>query len=173
MRQSTPDISPVVFAGRKIKKAALEDGWKGYSYKMDYIADDLEKHIVWYDKKANIAQRRYKAMKFIELFFTCCIPLLNFLLTDNWWARFSSITIGVILAILIGAHKILNYQELWYSYRQTCEALKHEKILALNHAGSYRGIDNVVPELVDRCEKIMQKENASWAETKSQEASND
>jgi hypothetical protein len=70
--------------------------------------------------------------------------------------------LGVLITILEGILHLNQYQQLWDTYRSTCEALKHEKFTYLGHAGPYAGAADPRALLAERIESLVSQEHAQW-----------
>ena len=70
--------------------------------------------------------------------------------------------LGVLITILEGILHLNQYQQIWSSYRSTCEALKHEKFTYLGMAGPYAGAPNPRVVLAERVESLVSQEHAQW-----------
>lgn len=70
--------------------------------------------------------------------------------------------LGVLITILEGFLHLNQYQQLWGTYRGTCEALKHEKYVYLAKAGPYAGAADPHALLAERVESLVSQEHAQW-----------
>jgi len=123
----------------------------------------LDDQIVWYGRKSQGAQRRYKWMKGMTIASAALIPVLT-------TAKLPHVTdvaagLGVLIAILEGIQQMNHYQANWASYRATSEALEREKFLYLGKANPYLGAANPQGMLAERVEALVSQENALWAST--------
>jgi hypothetical protein len=123
----------------------------------------LDDQIVWYGRKSQGAQRRYKWMKGLTIVSAALIPVLT-------TARLAHATevaagLGVLIAIFEGVQQMNHYQANWASYRATSEALAREKFLYLGKANPYLNAANPQAMLAERVEALVTQENALWAST--------
>ncbi|HWX20688.1 MAG TPA: DUF4231 domain-containing protein [Candidatus Binatia bacterium] len=56
----------------------------------------------------------------------------------------------------------------WFTYRSTCEDLKHEKYLWLAKAGPYASVERPDALLAERIESLVSREHAKWVSTSEQ-----
>jgi hypothetical protein len=70
--------------------------------------------------------------------------------------------LGVLITILEGFLHLNQYQQLWGTYRGTCEALKHEKYVYLARAGPYAAAADAHALLAERVESLVSQEHAQW-----------
>lgn len=125
----------------------------------DVTLERLEDQIRWYDRKSADNQRRYKALKALQLLAAAAIPVVA---TIDLHAAVAA-ALGALVVVVEGFVQLNQYQQNYISYRSTCEALKHEKYLFLAHAGPYAGAsDGGVPLLADRIEGLISQEHAKW-----------
>lgn len=73
--------------------------------------------------------------------------------------------LGMCILIMEGIQQLNQYQQIWLTYRSTCEALKHEKYTYLANAGLYAGADRPLALLADRIEGLISQEHARWVST--------
>jgi hypothetical protein len=71
--------------------------------------------------------------------------------------------LGVLITVLEGILHLNQYQQLWNTYRSTCEALKHEKYTYLGNAGPYAGVADPRAMLAERVESLVSQEHAQWS----------
>ena len=127
----------------------------------DPIIDRLEGQIDWYNRKSRTAQRIYKRTKIVEILAAAIIPLLAGL--DFPHAKLVIAGLGVLITILEGILHLNQYQQLWSTYRSTCEALKHEKYVYLGKAGPYACAADPHALLAERVEALVSQEHAQWS----------
>lgn len=121
----------------------------------------LEDQIQWYDRKSRSAQHIFKRTKVVEIFCAALIPLLA-----GHTFPYSNLVIGilgVLITILEGLLHLNQYQQLWTTYRSTCEALKHEKFVYLAKAGPYASAPDPRALLAERIESLVSQEHAQWS----------
>jgi uncharacterized protein DUF4231 len=126
----------------------------------DPIVERLEDQLGWYDKKSRGARNAFKRIKVVEIVSAALIPFL----TGQPWPRVTYVIggLGVLITVLEGLLHLNQYQENWSSYRNTAEALKHEKYLYLAKAGPYANAADLRGLLAERIEAIMSQENSQW-----------
>ncbi|MGA8111865.1 MAG: DUF4231 domain-containing protein [Acidobacteriaceae bacterium] len=127
----------------------------------DPVFARLEDQIGWYDRKSRSAQQLFKRIKVVEILSAALIPFL----AGVSFAHDKLVTagLGVLITILEGILHLNQYQQLWNTYRSTCEALKHEKYTFLGHAGPYAGAADPRAMLAERVESLVSQEHAQWS----------
>ncbi len=126
----------------------------------------LEDQIRWYDRKSAENQRRFKAVKALQLLAAAAVPVVA---TLDLHAAVPA-GLGGAIVVLEGFLQLNQYQQNWTSYRSTCEALKHEKFLFLAHAGPYAGARDGRAVLADRIEGLISQEHAKWVSAREESA---
>jgi hypothetical protein len=118
----------------------------------------LEDQIGWYDRRSRENQRRYKALKLVELMVAAALPVVAALESPVWLTG----GLAAVIVVLEGTQHLFQFQEHWITYRSTAEALKHERYLYLATAGPYVGADRH-RQLAERLESFVSQEHAKWA----------
>jgi hypothetical protein len=139
----------------------------------DPIYARLEDQIGWYDRKASSAQHTFKRIKIVEILAAALIPFLAALNTYHKLAGAVTLVtggLGVVITILEGILHLNQYQQLWTSYRSTCEGLKHEKFTYLGHAEPYASAADPRALLTERVETLLSQENVGWTSSQQQAA---
>jgi Protein of unknown function (DUF4231) len=126
----------------------------------------LEDQITWYDNKSRAAQRVFKRAKLVEILAAAMIPFLA--AVSFPYDKLVTAGLGIVITILEGVLHLNQYQQIWSSYRSTCEALKHEKFTYLASAGPYRGTPNPLVTLAERIESLVSQEHAQWSSMQQQ-----
>jgi len=127
----------------------------------DPVMGRLEDQIQWYDRKSRSAQRIFKRIKVVEILAAAMIPFLAGVSFAH--DKLVTAALGVLITILEGILHLNQYQQLWSTYRSTCEALKHEKYAYLGKAGPYAGAADPRMLLADRVEALVSQEHAQWS----------
>lgn len=127
----------------------------------DPIYARLEDQLNWYDRKSGAAQRTFKRIKVVEILAAAIIPFLAGITLPH--DKLVIAGLGVLITILEGILHLNQYQQLWGTYRSTCEALKHEKYVYLAGAGPYRGAADPRALLAERVESLVSQEDAQWS----------
>ena len=142
---------------------------------IDPIIERLEDQISYYDAKSSRCQKSYKHIKLVEIISAALIPFLAALHVadthDYVKAAFAIATalLGVLITILEGVLQLQQYQQIWVTYRATCEALKHEKYTYLGKASPYANVPDAHALLAERVETLVSEEHAKWASLQQQE----
>ena len=132
----------------------------------DPIYTRLEDQIGWYDRKSSAAQRAFKRIKILEIFAAAIIPFLAGISLPH--DKLIIAGLGVLITILEGFLHLNQYQQIWGSYRSTCEALRHEKYMYLASAGPYTNAADPRALLAERVEATVSKEDAQWSSLQQQ-----
>jgi len=127
----------------------------------DPVYARLEDQIDWYDRKSRSAQHLFKRIKVVEILCAALIPFLAALSFKN--SNLVTAGLGVLITVLEGILHLNQYQQLWNTYRSTCESLKHEKYTFLGHAGPYTGAADPRAMLAERVESLVSQEHAQWS----------
>lgn len=127
----------------------------------DPVIARLEDQIAWYDRKSRSAQNIFKRIKIVEIFSAALIPFLAGLSFAH--DKLVTAGLGVLITIFEGILHLNQYQQLWNTYRSTCEALRHEKYLYLGQAGPYAAAPNPRALLAERVESLVSQEHAQWS----------
>jgi hypothetical protein len=126
----------------------------------DPIYARLEGQIDWYDRKSRSAQRMFKRIKVAEILAAAIIPFLAGITFQH--DKLVIAGLGVMITILEGFLHLNQYQQLWGTYRSTCEALKHEKYVYVAKAGPYADAADAHALLAERVESLVSQEHAQW-----------
>lgn len=126
----------------------------------DPIYARLEEQIDWYDRKSRSAQKAFKRIKVAEILAAAIIPFLAGITFQH--DKLVIAGLGVLITILEGFLHLNQYQQLWGTYRSTCEALKHEKFVYLGKAGPYADAKDAHALLAERVESLVSQEHAQW-----------
>lgn len=129
----------------------------------EYLAQRLEDQISWYSTKSSTCQKRYKALRLIEIVAAALIPLLTGMGDKVPCGPWIVGSLGVLIAVAAAAGSLFKYHENWIHYRTTCEQLKHEKYLFVTRSGPYTSQD-AFTLLVERVEALISKEATTWAQ---------
>lgn len=124
----------------------------------------LENQIQWYDEKSSHNQRMFKALKIITFVAAVLVPVLTSWPSGKIFAGIA----GGLIVICEGVQQLNQYQANWFTYRSTCEALKHEKFLFLGQAGPYAVSPKPMQLLAERIEGLVSQENAKWVAAQEQ-----
>lgn len=127
----------------------------------DLIYARLEDQIDWYDRKSRTAQVAFKRIKVVEICAAAIIPFLSGITLP--YDKLIIAGLGVLITILEGYLHLNSYQQLWGTYRSTCEALKHEKYVYLAKAGPYAAVSDPRALLAERVESLVSQEHAQWS----------
>jgi hypothetical protein len=133
----------------------------------DPVITRLEDQIDWYDRKSRSAQHIFKRVKVVEILSAAMIPFLAGLTFRH--DKLVTAGLGVLITILEGVLHLNQYQQLWNTYRSTCEALKHEKYLYLGSAGPYAAAPSPHALLAERIESLVSQEHAQWSSIQQQQ----
>ncbi|WP_299737051.1 DUF4231 domain-containing protein [uncultured Roseobacter sp.] len=121
----------------------------------------LENQIVWYDAKSVTSQRRYFALKSLQIIIAAAIPVVS--LIDPTKAVVPG-ALGALVLVLEGFQELGSYRQNWQKYRSSCEALRHEKYLYMAGSGPYTDADveKRTRLLAERVEAMISEEHTNW-----------
>jgi hypothetical protein len=133
----------------------------------DPIIERLEDQIRWYDENSRLNKRYFKRIKTTEIVAAALIPLLSAF-------NFAHVvivtgTLGGLITVLEGWLHLSQFQQNWFTYRSTCEQLKHEKYFYLGGAGPYATAADRRALLTERLEALVSQEHTNWALTQTRD----
>src|SRR5689334_9980297 len=97
----------------------------------------LDEQIIWYDRRSQRAQRRYKLLKLAQVVIAALLPLASSFPIPGPQFKWLTAVLGLLVLIIEAIQQLNQDQQNWIAYRSTCEALKHEKYLHVAAAGPY------------------------------------
>ncbi len=118
----------------------------------------LENQIRWYDRRGASNQRAYRRLKAIELVVAASIPVVAAFGTSV----IATGVLGAVVVVLEGFQQLGQYQQRWFSYRSTAQALTREKYLYLAGVSEYGGLKPMI-RLAERVEELLAQEATQWA----------
>ncbi len=118
----------------------------------------LQEQIAWYDRKSQVCQQRFKALKILQIVTAAAIPVAVAVSAEDWLVAVA----GALIVVLEGLQQLEQYQQNWTTYRSTCEQLKHEQFLYLAGAGPYREAADRDALLAEHVESLVSQEHAAW-----------
>lgn len=128
-----------------------------------YIKERVDNQINWYDSKSKIFKAYTLISKFSIILLSASIPFLVEMMHHNQEVIKEVIFVfALLIGIITGVSSFMKLQEKWYSYRTTCESLKHQKFLFLTESGHFQNNENKNNEFVLKVERIISKENSEW-----------
>jgi hypothetical protein len=133
------------------------------------IGKRLDEQIKYYDGKAIKCQKYYKRIKLAEIIAAALIPFFAAVHLPEAYQQYQgamgplTALLGVLITILEGVLQLGQYQQIWITYRATCEAMKHEQFNYIAKAGVYAEAKNPYALLAERIETIGSQENTKWA----------
>ena len=132
------------------------------------IGKRLDDQIKYYDEKASKCQKYYKRIKLAEIIAAALIPFLAAVHLPEAYKQYQgamgplTALLGVLITILEGVLQLGQYQQIWITYRATCEAMKHEQYTYVAKAGVYADAKDPYALLAERIETIGSQENTKW-----------
>jgi len=124
-----------------------------------YLKERFEPEVKWYDTKSMHNQKWAKIYQVAIIILSVTTPV--FAASEFKWLTLIS---SVALSIAVGVLKYCKFEELWQSYRTTCETLKKEKILFDSKISPYDKCDDPMKMFITRVESMISKENTSWCQ---------
>ena len=129
----------------------------------EYLKNRLDDQINWYDRKSSQNQKTYKRLQFVLIISAASVPFISGYVDNLSYLQYLLGGIGVLIAAVTGLLSLYKFQEIWTTYRTTCESLIREKFLYLTRTDPYIE-KNAFNLLVQRVEALLAKENSSWVE---------
>jgi hypothetical protein len=127
----------------------------------DPTLDRLEDQIAYYDSSAATSKLWFKRLKAFQIAAASGVPVGIALSAPIWVAA----VLGGLVAVVEGLQGLNQYQQNWFNYRSTGEALKHEKYLYLARAGPYNDETSAHRALAEKVEGLVSQEHAKWTPT--------
>jgi hypothetical protein len=128
-----------------------------------YLNDRYDKELNWYDAKSIHNQKWAKRYQVTIIILSVLTPV--FAASGLKWPTLIS---SISLSVAVGILKYCKFEELWQSYRTTCETLKKEKVLFESKISPYDKSDAPVKMFIIRAESMISKENTAWIQMVSQ-----
>jgi hypothetical protein len=125
----------------------------------DVTVARLEDQLAWYDAKAGRSQRMFKRLKAVTLIASALIPIS--VLCP--YGRYIAAALGFVVVVVEGLQQLGQFQQNWFTYRATAEALKHEKYLYYAPAGDYADAKDPHRLLAEKIESLVSQEHARWS----------
>ena len=122
--------------------------------------------LVWLERKAAEAQRRYYRLRVVTVVGAVIVPALVSAQaidgTVGGVAQAAAIVVSLIVAVCAALEQFFHFGERWQHYRATAERVKSEGWLYFQRAGAY-GRDgataaDLFPSFATRLEEILQAE---------------
>jgi hypothetical protein len=133
----------------------------------EYLEKRYYNQLNYYEKSSGRNQKKYKNFQWVLIILSALTPVLAAMDLARFQLNIVVIIVSALVAILTTGLKTFQYQELWASYRTTCEQLKPEIHYYNFHVGPY-GLAGVDKEalLISRVETILDKEHQGWPPAK-------
>ena len=119
----------------------------------------IEDQLGWYDRKSVLAQRKYKALKLLQLAAAAAVPVC----AAAGVRAAATAALGGALLVLEGLQQVGQYHRIWIDYRSTWELLQREKFLFLSRAGDYARARDAAQLLAERVEAVVAQESTGWS----------
>lgn len=152
---------------KKIETPKKETGFNPMTAN-EYIRIRLDDQIRWYSDKSKHFKNCYYATNIsiavIASLITVFTALPNYFENIESLSKLATLLLSSSIPVIISVQGVMKCQELYISYRSTCEQLKQEKILFLNKTGEYEEASYPEKLLVRRCESIMSTETRNWTQ---------
>src|SRR5262245_51315344 len=118
----------------------------------------LDDEIAYYERGAASSKRWFKRIKTFQITAAAAVPVSVAVSAPTWIAA----VLGALVAVAEGIQGLNQYQQNWFNYRSTSEALKHEKYLYLAKAGPYSHASTAHRVLAEKVEGLVSQEHAKW-----------
>ncbi len=141
--------------------------------KMPPLWERLEANIGWYDRKATVNQRAYKASKVAIIVLAVSIPILAEYGEIPGLHDTRALLVGIAAGFILlfeGLQHLNKWQENWILYRATCEGLRHEQHLFSEKAGPYANLKPEIAQrlLAERVGALVSAEHSKWVHARSE-----
>jgi hypothetical protein len=127
-----------------------------------YLKERYQNQVDWYDRKATKYKKLYNFFQAVVIVLALITPVVIALADFGFWLRWIAIAISALVAIGTSVMKTFRYQEIWITYRTTCETLKKEIHFYRWQLGEYDTASNAMQLFVDRVESLLSQENTRW-----------
>lgn len=128
----------------------------------EYVKNRYEYEVMWYDQKSIRNKRISYVLRLITLCLSSIVPVIAALQLEFNGLIYATIFISAIVAIATGLIGYGKFEELWHSYRTTCETLKKELNYYKCRCGEYCEANDPERIFVERVESLISKENTEW-----------
>ncbi len=126
----------------------------------DYIAKRYEDQVGWYDKKAGWNRWWYSRIQWTMIVFSAVTPVL--LSARHELPQTVAVFTSLGVAILAAGLKAFRFEELWFNYRSTCEALRTQFYLFRAGLGDFSNPETREARFVETVEAMLSRENTLW-----------
>jgi hypothetical protein len=129
--------------------------------------EKVDEQSKWYGARARHNRAWYTALKTTQMVVAAAIPVVSVAASGNP-QRWTSAILGALIGVLEGVIQLGQYQQNWWLYRATREALKREEFLHSAKAGAYSDVPDPDKLYVERSDAIISGENTKWIASQEQ-----
>jgi hypothetical protein len=129
-----------------------------------YVKTRYRQQVEWYDKKSVLYKKMTYSLQIPIIVIAAITPIFAAL-------QYTALTIIFSAAVSAGSAILLfgKFENLWHSYRTTCETLKKEMIYYKHKTNVYNKVSNREKLFIDRVECIISEECKDWTITMNKE----
>jgi hypothetical protein len=115
----------------------------------EWMRDRWLDQVLWFDRRALHANRRYSALRIVAISGGVIVPALVSMSQgagDAWirdWATPAAFVISILVAISVGLDSFFHFGERWRHFRRTAELLKTEGWLFIEGGGRYKRYQHI------------------------------
>lgn len=130
-----------------------------------YLNERYENEVNWYDKKSIRNKRISYVLRVLMIVLSSIVPIIAALQFVNRDLTYLTIVVSAVVAISTGIMGYGKFEELWQSYRTTCETLRKEFNYYNCRCGEYYQVADPERLFVERIESMISRENTEWVAT--------
>jgi Protein of unknown function (DUF4231) len=115
----------------------------------EWMRDRWLDQVLWFDRRALHANRRYSALRIVAISGGVVVPALVSMSQgggDPWirdWATPAAFVVSILVAISVGLDSFFHFGERWRHFRRTAELLKNEGWLFIEGGGRYKRYQHI------------------------------
>ena len=126
----------------------------------DYLKGRYATQLDWYDKRATLNKRWYRALSLYVLVGAAFLTVANRFEGADW--RVIDALIAASISVSVGALGLFKCHENWLGYRATWDLMKQEPELRIAGIGPYRDTLDRNALFVERIEGFKAQEKGDW-----------
>jgi hypothetical protein len=107
----------------------------------EYVAERLNPEIVYYNKSATAAKKKYLQMRALTVIGGALVPVL--VNVDLPYVDILTTTISLVVVLFVSLETVYRYREQWTNYRTAEQHLRNEYFEFTTKSGSYTGLDEM------------------------------
>lgn len=125
------------------------------------IPDYIQEQSKYFARRARSCRQVYMVMRGSQVVLAAAIPVVS--VVGEWHSqKYVVATLGALISITEGLQQLGQFQQNWFRYRTTREALKREQFLYEMDSGPYKTGTEKLQLFVERADSIMADEAAKF-----------